>query len=478
MSAGNGYIHDFRVEVGSEADLDAILARIGEIERAIANVLCGAPKMTNSTSSSSTPGSIRRAVVWLRAWFRYLRQTGSSFGLVTVVDALRRAPAATTRTDRAVRRRPRPVPSRSATSRSRRTQSSSTASLAAVRSIDDDRILRRLRALVEAIVRTNAFAPAAARSAGVQDRQRAGPRACRRRCRGAKSGSIQPARRRHSLARRPGRPRRPSLVRPPRRFPHRNPRPDEGADGEECGDRPDRRQGRLLSQATADRRADRDAWLAEGTESYRIFIRSLLSITDNLVNDKVVHPDNVVIHDGDDPYFVVAADKGTATFSDIANGIALDAISGLATPSPAAGRTATTTRRWGSPPGARGFPSSAISSKWASTSSPTRSRSPAAATCRATCSATACCCRSRSSWSRRSTIATSSSIPIPIPRNSWAERKRMFDLPRSSWDDYDRKLSVEGRRHLSRAREKSIPLERRSARRARHRRDDGSTRRA
>ena len=69
--------------------------------------------------------------------------------------------------------------------------------------------------------------------------------------------------------------------------------------------------------------SNREAWLAEGTESYRIFIRSLLSITDNLVNDKVVHPESVVIHDGDDPYFVVAADKGTATFSDIANEIAL-----------------------------------------------------------------------------------------------------------------------------------------------------------
>ena len=70
--------------------------------------------------------------------------------------------------------------------------------------------------------------------------------------------------------------------------------------------------------------ANRDAWLAEGTESYRIFIRSLLSVTDNLVNGKVVHPEGVVIHDGDDPYFVVAADKGTATFSDIANAIALE----------------------------------------------------------------------------------------------------------------------------------------------------------
>ncbi len=70
--------------------------------------------------------------------------------------------------------------------------------------------------------------------------------------------------------------------------------------------------------------ANRDAWLAEGTESYRIFIRALLSVTDNLVDGKVVHPEGVVIRDGDDPYFVVAADKGTATFSDIANAIAIE----------------------------------------------------------------------------------------------------------------------------------------------------------
>ena len=48
------------------------------------------------------------------------------------------------------------------------------------------------------------------------------------------------------------------------------------------------------------------------------------SLTDNIVGDKVVHPPSVVIHDGDDPYFVVAADKGTATFSDAANAIAAE----------------------------------------------------------------------------------------------------------------------------------------------------------
>jgi glutamate dehydrogenase len=67
----------------------------------------------------------------------------------------------------------------------------------------------------------------------------------------------------------------------------------------------------------------RDAVLAEGTAAYRIFIATLLDITDNLDGDTVVPPDGVERREGDDPYFVVAADKGTATFSDTANAIAL-----------------------------------------------------------------------------------------------------------------------------------------------------------
>ncbi|MGH8032087.1 MAG: NAD-glutamate dehydrogenase, partial [Luteimonas sp.] len=67
---------------------------------------------------------------------------------------------------------------------------------------------------------------------------------------------------------------------------------------------------------------DRDAVLAEGIACYKQFINGLLDITDNLVDGTVVPPKDVVRHDNDDPYLVVAADKGTATFSDIANGIA------------------------------------------------------------------------------------------------------------------------------------------------------------
>ena len=70
--------------------------------------------------------------------------------------------------------------------------------------------------------------------------------------------------------------------------------------------------------------SDRAAWIAEGTESYRLFIRTLLQLTDNIVGDAIVPPPNTVRHDGDDAYLVVAADKGTATFSDIANAISIE----------------------------------------------------------------------------------------------------------------------------------------------------------
>jgi len=70
--------------------------------------------------------------------------------------------------------------------------------------------------------------------------------------------------------------------------------------------------------------AARDEAQREGTECYRLFIRSLLDLTDNLVDGKVVPPPGVVRADGDDPYLVVAADKGTASFSDIANAISAE----------------------------------------------------------------------------------------------------------------------------------------------------------
>jgi len=66
---------------------------------------------------------------------------------------------------------------------------------------------------------------------------------------------------------------------------------------------------------------EREALLQEGVACYHIYLRGLLDLTDNLVAGQVVPPPDVVRHDADDPYLVVAADKGTASFSDYANGV-------------------------------------------------------------------------------------------------------------------------------------------------------------
>ncbi|MFD9397105.1 NAD-glutamate dehydrogenase [Streptomyces sp. NPDC060000] len=81
-------------------------------------------------------------------------------------------------------------------------------------------------------------------------------------------------------------------------------------------------KGGFVAKQLPDPGVDRDAWLAEGISSYKTFISALLDITDNMVGGEVVPPADVVRHDEDDTYLVVAADKGTATFSDIANEVA------------------------------------------------------------------------------------------------------------------------------------------------------------
>lgn len=82
-------------------------------------------------------------------------------------------------------------------------------------------------------------------------------------------------------------------------------------------------KGGFVAKQLPDPARDRAAWQQAGRAAYTLFIAALLSVTDNLIEGEVVHPDRVVCHDDDDPYLVVAADKGTATFSDLANSIAI-----------------------------------------------------------------------------------------------------------------------------------------------------------
>ncbi|MGZ4650858.1 MAG: NAD-glutamate dehydrogenase domain-containing protein, partial [Kineosporiaceae bacterium] len=83
-------------------------------------------------------------------------------------------------------------------------------------------------------------------------------------------------------------------------------------------------KGGFVGKQLPDPAVDREAWSAEALECYKTFIRGLLDVTDNLVDGRVEPPPRVVRHDADDTYLVVAADKGTASFSDIANGVAAE----------------------------------------------------------------------------------------------------------------------------------------------------------
>lgn len=83
-------------------------------------------------------------------------------------------------------------------------------------------------------------------------------------------------------------------------------------------------KGGFFARGLPDPSVDRDGWLSEGKRAYREFVSGLLDVTDNRVGGSIVPTPGVVRRDGDDSYLVVAADKGTATFSDLANGISAD----------------------------------------------------------------------------------------------------------------------------------------------------------
>ncbi len=454
LEGGIGFIHDFHVEIGEEADLDSMVERIAGIESAIANVLCGASENDEFNQLVLYAGLDTQAVVWLRAWFRYLRQTGSSFGLITVADALRRAPGATPALIGLFAASHDPsVKDRDAHVAHYRDELDH--SLTKIRSIDDDRILRRLRALVLAILRTNAFAPAAAEALAFKIDSSQVP------------GLPAPV------------PWREIWVYSPRvEGIHLRGGP-VARGGLRWSDRRDDFRTEILGLMKAQLvknavivptgakggfypkqlppMSNRDTWLGEGTESYRIFIRSLLSVTDNLVNNKVVHPQGVVIHDGDDPYFVVAADKGTATFSDIANAIALDRNFWLGDAFASGGSNGYDHKAMGIT--ARGA--------WLSVERHFLEMGVDVQLDEVTVAG--CGDMSGDVFGNGMLLSQSLKLiatfdhrhifidPNPDPATSWAERKRMFELPRSSWDDYDRKLISKGGGVFPRT-EKSISL--------------------
>ncbi len=190
--------------------------------------------------------------------------------------------------------------------------------------------------------------------------------------------------------------------------------------------------------------ADRDAYLKEGVACYQNYLRGLLDITDNRVGTTIVPPADVRRHDEDDPYLVVAADKGTATFSDYANGISAEYGFWLGDAFASGGSVGYDHKAMGIT--ARGA--------WESVKRHFREMGLDTQTTDFTVAGVGDMSGdvfgNGMLLSRHILLVAAFDHrhifldPAPDAEKSYVERERMFNLPRSSWADYDAKLISEG----------------------------------
>jgi glutamate dehydrogenase len=203
-------------------------------------------------------------------------------------------------------------------------------------------------------------------------------------------------------------------------------------------------KGGFVGKRLPDPAADRDAWLAEGIACYKTFISGLLDITDNLVGGEVVPPHDVVRHDGDDTYLVVAADKGTASFSDIANEVAISYGFWLGDAFASGGSVGYDHKKMG------------ITARGAWESVKRHFREMGHNTQEEDFTVVGIGDMSGDVFGNGMLLSEHIRLiaafdhrhifldPDPDAAVSYAERRRMFELPRSSWADYDKKLISAG----------------------------------
>ncbi len=193
------------------------------------------------------------------------------------------------------------------------------------------------------------------------------------------------------------------------------------------------------------RGGSRDEIMKEGIAAYRIFIGGLLDVTDNIRDGKIVPPPRVVRHDGDDPYLVVAADKGTATFSDFANALSAERGHWLGDAFASGGSAGYDHKKM------------AITARGAWECVKRHFRETGVDIQTAPFRVAGVGDMSGDVFGNAMLLSPTTRLvaafdhrdifidPDPDSQASFAERKRLFDLPRSSWADYDRsKLSPGG----------------------------------
>ncbi len=201
----------------------------------------------------------------------------------------------------------------------------------------------------------------------------------------------------------------------------------------------------------------RDEVMAEVTACYKIFINALLSLTDNIVDGRIVGPQGIVCYDGPDPYLVVAADKGTATFSDTANAIAIERGFWLGDAFASGGSAGYDHKKM------------AITARGAWEAVRRHFREIGVDTQNDTFTVTGIGDMSGDVFGNGMLLSETLRLqaafnhqhifidPDPDAKTSFAERKRLFEMPRSSWTDYDTGLLSAGGGIFER-KAKSIPL--------------------
>ena len=203
--------------------------------------------------------------------------------------------------------------------------------------------------------------------------------------------------------------------------------------------------------------SDRQAFMDEGIAAYKLFVGTMLDLTDNLIGGSLIPPADTVRHDGDDPYLVVAADKGTATFSDIANGLSQEHGFWLDDAFASGGSQGYDHKKMGIT--ARGA--------WEAVKRHFREMDRDIQTE----PFTVCGVGDMSGdvFGNGMLLSQATKLiaafdhrdifidPNPDPAISWAERNRLFALPRSSWQDYDKSLISSGGGIFARTLKK-IPL--------------------
>ena len=442
---GAAWIQDFELEnrEGTRVDLTRVEARFGE---ALGAALAGNVENDGFNRLLLAANLDAREIVVMRAYCKYLLQTGVPFSQASIERALTNNAGITQSLVRLFETSFDPSGPKQTAARADKIIGSIRAALDNVASLDEDRILRSYLNLVQATLRTNFYQP------GADGKPK-----------GYVSFKLDP----QKIPDLPlPRPKFEIFVYSPRVEGVHLRMGDVARGGLRWSDRREDFRTEVLGLMKAQNvkntvivpvgakggffpkrlpvAGTRDAIQAEGIACYQTFIRALLDITDNIVNGRIVPPARVLRRDGDDPYLVVAADKGTASFSDIANALSIEYGFWLGDAFASGGSAGYDHKKMGIT--ARGG--------WECVKRHFREIGVDIQSQDFTASGIGD--MSGDVFGNGMLLSKHMQLqaafnhqhifldPTPDAASSFAERQRLFDLPRSSWDDYDRKKISRG----------------------------------